>query len=151
MQQEIARRCKYTVAAFAASNTDLLTCVREIFFLLRPRPTFSQVVPAMANFRPGGQNRFGVASRAQHRFVSAFLPASLPVLLKRALRTWRVLRYFNIQFYSKSSSVGYLRTGRGPSSRWTSVIHSLSYTIFRRLASKFLLQPSSFHDTSPSE
>ena len=29
MQQEIARRCKYTVAAFAASNTDLLTCVRE--------------------------------------------------------------------------------------------------------------------------
>ena len=67
----------------------------------------------MADFRPGGSLRFGVASRAQHRFVSAFLPASLPVLLKRALRTWRVLRYFNIQFYSKSSSVGILRTRRG--------------------------------------
>ena len=59
----------------------------------------------MADFRPGGSLRFGVASRAQHRFVSAFLPASLPVLLKRALRTWRVLRYFNIQFYSKSSMI----------------------------------------------
>ena len=44
--------------------------------LLRPRPTFSQVIPAMANFRPGGQNRLGVVSRAQHRFVSAKWPSS---------------------------------------------------------------------------
>ena len=107
----------HTMHGKSRGNTDLLTCVRETFFLLRPRPTFSQVVPAMANFRPGGSLRFGVASRAQHRFVSAFLPASLPVLLKRALRTWRVLRYFNIQFYSKSSSVGILRTRRGAPSR----------------------------------
>ena len=107
----------HTMHGKSRGNTDLLTCVRETFFLLRPRPTFSQVVPAMANVRPGGSLRFGVASRAQHRFVSAFLPASLPVLLKRALRTWRVLRYFNIQFYSKSSSVGILRTRRGAPSR----------------------------------
>ena len=44
---------------------------------LRPRPTFSQVVPVMADFRPGGSLRFGVASRAQHRFVSALRPASV--------------------------------------------------------------------------
>ena len=100
-----------TQSRFSASNTVLLTCVIGNP-PLRPHPTFSQVFPAMANFRPGGSLRFGVASRAQHRFVSAFLPASLPVLLKRALRTWRVLRYFNIQFYSKSSSVGILRTRR---------------------------------------
>lgn len=95
---------------FSASNTVLLTCVMGN--PLRPHPTFSQIFSAMADFRPNGIFRFGVASRAQHRFVSAFLPASLPVLLKRALRTWRVLRYFNIQFYSKSSSVGILRTRR---------------------------------------
>ena len=52
-------------------NTGLLTCVRECQSLLRPHPTFSQVFPAMADFRPGGLLRFGVASRAQHRFVSA--------------------------------------------------------------------------------
>lgn len=43
---------------------------------MRPHPAFSRVFPAMANFRSGESNRFGVASRAQHRFVSAFRPSS---------------------------------------------------------------------------
>ena len=70
VQQESARRCTYHTRPRSRGNTDLLTCVREQM-LLRPHPTFSQVIPAMANFRPGGLLRFGVASRAQHRFVSA--------------------------------------------------------------------------------
>ena len=43
---------------------------------LRSHPTFSQIFSAMAGFRPGESNRFGVTSRAQHRFVSAFRPSS---------------------------------------------------------------------------
>ncbi len=35
-------------------NTGLLTCVGERASLLRPHPAFSQVFPAMADFRPGG-------------------------------------------------------------------------------------------------
>ena len=56
-------------------NTGLLTCVREQM-LLRPHPTFSQVFPAMADISSRRFNRFGVASRAQHRFVSALWPSS---------------------------------------------------------------------------
>ena len=75
LQQEIARRCKYTIAVFREyySSSDL----RSRESPLRPHPTFSQVFPAMANFRPGGSLRFGVASRAQHRFVSALRPSSV--------------------------------------------------------------------------
>ena len=54
MQQEIARRCKYTIAVFPASNTVLLTCVRGQT-PLRSLPAFSQIISAMADFRPGGQ------------------------------------------------------------------------------------------------
>lgn len=60
---------------FSASNTVLLTCVMGQL-PLRSHPTFSQTFSAMAGFRPGESNRFGVTSRAQHRFVSAFRPSS---------------------------------------------------------------------------
>ena len=57
----------------------------------------------MTDFRPSGKNRLGVVSRAQHRFVSAFRPSSLPIL-PEGVRNRRVLRY---QEYS---------VPRGPSS-----------------------------------
>ena len=60
---------------FSASNTVLLTCVMGQL-PLRSHPTFSQTFSAMAGFCPGESNRFGVTSRAQHRFVSAFRPSS---------------------------------------------------------------------------
>ena len=51
--REIARRCTYTHSK-SCGNTGLLTCVGERASLLRPHPAFSQVFPAMADFRPGG-------------------------------------------------------------------------------------------------
>ena len=74
--REIARRCTYHTRRKSCGNTGLLTCVREQM-LLRPHPTFSQVFPAMADISSRRFNRFGVASRAQHRFVSALRPSSL--------------------------------------------------------------------------
>ena len=53
VQQEIARRRTYHSRFEKRCNTDLLTCVRE-HPLLRPRPAFSQVFPAMTDFRPSG-------------------------------------------------------------------------------------------------
>ena len=120
LQQEIAHRCKYTIAFHCnASNTDLLTSDRERK-LLRPRPAFSQLAAAMADFRPGGQkDRFGVASRAQHRFVSAtrafFLCLSCPG--KRALRNRRVLRYFTIFTFPERNHPWEPRMRRSASSR----------------------------------
>ena len=52
--REIARRCTYTHSKKRCGNTGLLTCVGERASLLRPHPAFSQVFPAMADFRPGG-------------------------------------------------------------------------------------------------
>lgn len=100
MQQEIARRCKYTVAAFATSNTDLLTCVREqncscahILPSHRSSLQWWTFVPAVS--------RFGVASRAQHRFVSAFLPASWPVPHKMCRGTGMYYGTNHIKFYGR--------------------------------------------------
>ena len=109
-------RVKYNRKSLAAAhtlrahercgNTDLLTCVMGQI-PLRPPPAFSRVFPAMADFRPCESNRFGVVSRAQHRFVSALRPSSCAYpARKRALRNRRVLRYVRIQLNKEGSSAG---------------------------------------------
>ena len=52
--REIARRCTYHTQRKSCGNTGLLTCVREQM-LLRPHPTFSQILSAMADICPGDQ------------------------------------------------------------------------------------------------
>ena len=61
----------------------------------------------MANFRPGGQKplRRDLARTAPFRVgLATFF--CLPILPQGALRNRRVLRYLNIQFYRRKSSVG---------------------------------------------
>lgn len=85
-----------TQSRFSASNTVLLTCVIGNP-PLRPHPTFSQVFPAMANFRPNGIFRFGVASRAQHRFVSVLRPSSVCLSCPRV---YGIGVYYGISIFS---------------------------------------------------
>ena len=81
--------------------------------LLRPRPTFSQVVPAMANFCPSGfPPQRGLTRTAPFRVgLAAFF--CLPIL-PEGVRNRRVLRYLNIQFYRRKSSVGTYGREEGP-------------------------------------
>ena len=81
-------------------NTDLLTCVREqncscahILPSHRSSLQWRTFVPAVS--------RFGVASRAQHRFVSAFLPASWPVPHKMCHGTGMYYGTNHIKFYGR--------------------------------------------------
>ncbi len=78
--REIARRCTYHTRK-KRGNTDLLTCVMGQT-PLRPRPAFSQIFSAMADFRPGGSKplRRGLTRTAPFRV--GLKPASLPTLLK---------------------------------------------------------------------
>ena len=76
--REIARRCTYTHSK-SCGNTGLLTCVGERASLLRPHPAFSQVFPAMADFRPGGLMTASVWPHA-HSTVSCRHFCLLPYL-----------------------------------------------------------------------
>ena len=77
--REIARRCTYHTQRKSCGNTGLLTCVGERASLLRPHPAFSQVFPAMADFRPGGLMTASVWPHA-HSTVSCRHFCLLPCL-----------------------------------------------------------------------
>ena len=138
-----------TRSRFSASNTVLLTCVignlpcAHILPSHRSSLQWRTFVPADRSASAWPHAHSTVSCRSCDLLLFAY-----PARGRAESACITVSQYSVLQ---KEIVRRYLRTGRGPSSRWTSVIHSLSYTIFRRLASKFLLQPSSFHDTSPSE
>lgn len=99
-----------TQSRFSASNTVLLTCVIGN----PPAPTSYLLTGFPCNGELSSRRiaplRRGLTRTAPFRVgLAAFF--CLPIL-PEGVRNRRVLRYLNIQFYRRKSSVGYLRTGR---------------------------------------
>ncbi len=116
-------------------NTDLLTCVRE---RIAPAPTSYLLtgLPRNGWLSPRRKIRFGVVSRAQHRFVSAFRPSSWPTLLKERCG---IGVYYGISVFGFQRVIvrmeSYGREGRALHE--ASPLPLLSYTFFPSFSSFF--------------